>query len=126
MMISVAKDMEGFTGLTHIDVNRVAFLECDSRLGKVMFNTVDNEVYYSEGTLKYWTQALNGSGYNFYIADRSTSVNIENITEMNEFLKVAYFEINKSKTSNYCTMSKSGYKEVTSLIIDKQIDVSFT
>jgi len=112
--LSVTKDENGYSGLVQLNIADIAFLE--SRTGKILIHTIHNDTFYTVGSLKYWTQVLNSTGFSFFIADRNNSVHMDNIVEMNGFLKVAYFERNRGNTSKHCTMSKSGYKEVSMLL----------
>jgi len=124
--LSVTKDPDGLQGLVLLSIDDIAFLEFDSRLCKIVIHTIHNDVFYTVGSLKYWTQVLNSTGYRFFVADRNNSVHIDNIVEMNGLLKLAYFEENRTSASKQCTMSKSGYNEVSELLGLRKSTVIFT
>ncbi|KGE19198.1 LytTR family transcriptional regulator DNA-binding domain-containing protein [Paenibacillus wynnii] len=124
--LSVTKDQNGLSGIVQLNIDDIAFLEFDSRSGKIFIHTIDNNIFYTVGSLKYWTEVLNNTGYRFFVADRNNSVHIDNIVEMNEFLKIAYFERNRTENSSQCTMSKSGYKEVSQLLDNRKSSAVYT
>ncbi|MDQ0193975.1 LytTR family transcriptional regulator DNA-binding domain-containing protein [Paenibacillus wynnii] len=124
--LSVTKDQNGLSGIVQLNIDDIAFLEFDSRSGKIFIHTIDNNIFYTVGSLKYWTEVLNNTGYRFFVADRNNSVHIDNIVEMNGFLKVAYFERNRTENSRQCTMSKSGYKEVSQLLHIRKSSAVYT
>ncbi|WP_438494980.1 LytTR family transcriptional regulator DNA-binding domain-containing protein [Paenibacillus sp. IHBB 3054] len=125
--ISATKDIEGYSGLTAVKGEDILFLAIESRAGVIILHTL-NSIYYTTGTLKYWTKVLNASGYCFMLADRNNSINISNIVEINKLLKVAYFEPAgvRTRTSKFSTMSKSGLNEVLHLMahLDKSVIVN--
>ncbi|MGN7763841.1 LytTR family transcriptional regulator DNA-binding domain-containing protein [Paenibacillus sp. 22594] len=125
--ISVTRDIEGKTGLITVRIDEIIYLGTDSRTAILLLHTLDS-VYFTAGTLKYWTQVLNASGYCFLLADRNNSINIRRIVEINKLLKVAYFEpeSERNKASKYSTMSKSGLKEVLQVIAELDSTVVFT
>lgn len=106
---SVTRDIQGNTGLTNVNIEEVLYLGVDSRTSTIIVNT-RKEVYYTTGTLKYWTHLLNSDGYHFIAADRTFSVNVCKIVMINKIDKLAYFDLND--LSKHCTLSKSGLKEV--------------
>ncbi|MCL6601667.1 MAG: LytTR family transcriptional regulator DNA-binding domain-containing protein [Paenibacillus sp.] len=114
--LSVTKDLDGLSGIVQLNIDDIAFLEFDSRSGKIFIHTIEDRIFYTVGSLKYWTMVLNNSGYRFFVADRNNAVHIDKIVEMNGLLKVAYFQTNRTNASKHCTMSKSGYKEVSELL----------
>ncbi|UQZ33209.1 hypothetical protein C2I18_06345 [Paenibacillus sp. PK3_47] len=123
-IISATRDLEGRSGLVSVKAEDIIFLGTESSASIILLHTVDS-VYYTTGTLKYWTRVLNASGYTFYLADRNNSINIRNIVEINTFLKIAYFERERTKNSKYCTMSKSGLKKVCQLVGETNSQVVF-
>ncbi len=123
-IISATKDLEGQSGLVPVRGEDIIFLGTDSSSSIILLHTLDS-VFYTTGTLKYWTRVLNASGYTFYLADRNNSINIHNIVEINSLLKVAYFERERTKDSKYCTMSKSGIKKVCQLVGELNTSVVF-
>lgn len=122
--ISATRDIEGRSGLVSVKGDDIIFLGTESSAGIILLHTLDS-VYYTAGTLKYWTRVLNASGYTFYLADRNNSINIRNIVEINTFLKIAYFETERTKNSKYCTMSSSGLKKVCQLVNESHTQVVF-
>ncbi|OKP97760.1 LytTR family transcriptional regulator DNA-binding domain-containing protein [Paenibacillus sp. P46E] len=123
-IISATKDVEGRSGLVPVRGDDIIFLGTDSSSSTILLHTLDS-VFYTTGTLKYWTRVLNASGYTFYLADRNNSINIQNIVEINNLLKVAYFERERTNDSKYCTMSKSGIKKVCQLVRESKSSVVF-
>ncbi|MBW4085808.1 LytTR family transcriptional regulator DNA-binding domain-containing protein [Paenibacillus sp. S150] len=123
-IISATKDVEGRSGLVSVSGDDIIFLGTDSSSSIILLHTLSS-VFYTTGTLKYWTRVLNASGYTFYLADRNNSINIRNIAEINNLLKIAYFERERTKDSKYCTMSKSGIKKVCQLVRELNPTVVF-
>ncbi|MFP4978782.1 LytTR family transcriptional regulator DNA-binding domain-containing protein [Paenibacillus sp. CN-4] len=107
--LSVTPDMEGDAGMVQLPLDKVLFLGVNGRSGIILVHTL-TDVFYTTGTLKYWTHVLNQSGYDFVLADRNNSINLRNIYDINPILKLAYFD--KDDRSKFCTMSSSGLKEV--------------
>lgn len=121
--ISATRDPEGNSGITSVRVEDILYLGVDSRSAIIIIETIQ-QTYYTTGTLRYWTHVLNKTGYNFLLADRNNSIQVPKIVEVNELTKIAYFDINDK--SKYCTMSRSGLKEVLGIITKLNTSVLFT
>ena len=120
---SVTKDFHGSTGLIEINIEEALYLGVDSKTSTIIVNT-RRDVYFTTGTLRYWTHVLNSSGYHFIVADRTSSVNVSKIVMIDKNLKIAYFDLNDLTCR--CTLSKSGYYEVVTTLNQIQASVIFT
>lgn len=120
--LTVSKDFDGMSGIVTVCIEEILFLKAEN--GGVSVHTPD-AVYYSPGTLRYWTVALNSSGYHFILSDRNNSINMRKIVEINKLQKLAYFDTadRRNKASKYATMSTSGYKEVQRAISETNLSV---
>ncbi|OMF95037.1 LytTR family transcriptional regulator DNA-binding domain-containing protein [Paenibacillus sp. FSL R7-0333] len=111
--ISATLDEKGNSGIINVLVDEVYYLGVESRSSMILLET-PSRTYYTPGTLNYWTHVLNRSGYHFHIADRSNSINISKIVEVDERYKIAFFD--KHDRSKKCTMSSTGKREVMELL----------
>lgn len=89
-MLTVTKDPDGEDGLISIPISTICFLQYANHFDRVVIHT-ENSEYYLPGTLKYWTAALNASGSCFYHADRSASINVDNVTSIDRNYTYIYF-----------------------------------
>ncbi|WP_340014632.1 LytTR family transcriptional regulator DNA-binding domain-containing protein [Paenibacillus sp. FSL K6-1318] len=101
--LSVTKERDGKSGGTNIPIKGITHLEADSYM--VIVHTA-KEHYYLAGTMVYWVNTLNASGYKFRNADRSNIINVENIRSVDMNFKLAYFENDVNKQSKKCTFVK--------------------
>lgn len=111
--ISATLDAKGNSGIIKVAVEEIYYLGVDSRSSMILLET-PSLTYYAPGTLNYWTHVLNCSGYLFHIADRSNSIHISKIVEIDETYKIAFFD--KNDRTKKCTMSASGKREVIDLL----------
>lgn len=98
-MLTVTRDPSGEDGLISIPISSICFLQYASHFDRVVVHTQRSE-YYLPGTLKYWTKAFNASGFCFYLADRSASINVDNVISIDRnFLYVNFDELRKKRCS---------------------------
>lgn len=102
--LSVALSIDGERGLTLLDVTDIIYFECDSLINRIIVHTATSH-YYTMGTLKFFVESLNNSGYNFKLVDRNNAVNIDNIVCVDTSRKLAYFETPIHAKSKSCTFS---------------------
>lgn len=95
-MLTVTRDPGGEDGLISIPISSICFLQYASHFDRVVVHTQRNE-YYLPGTLKYWTAAFNASGFRFYHADRSASINVDNVNSIDRNFRYIYFDEDKIK-----------------------------
>jgi hypothetical protein len=108
LQISVTRDQEGNSGLVLLDVMYVVYLEYDRYENGLMVHTLD-DMFYTMGTLKYWTNALQNSGYQFAMVDRNVAVHLTKIKRLDSKYKIAYFETQITKDSKGCTVAWSHF-----------------
>lgn len=111
--ISATLDIKGNSGIVTVPAEEIYYLGAESKSSMIILETA-SKTYYTPGTLAYWTHVLNKSGHNFHVADRSNSINISKIVEIDETFKIAYFD--KNDRSKKCTMSSTGKREVMELL----------
>lgn len=110
MQFTVTGSRDGSGGLVPIDVQEIIFLEyiggseAQIRVHKLQ------ETFYTMGTLRYWVTALQESGFEFALVDRNNAVNIRNIKRLDSEYKKAYFEVDITRDSKYCTLAWEKYK----------------
>lgn len=109
--------------LVLVDIGSIIYIQREKEF--VVFRTIDGKSYYSMGTLKHWTYVFINTGFEFYICDRNSSVNINKIVGMNPLTKHAYFNSDQSPNRLKCTMSQSGYMDVSKLLRERQASVVF-
>ena len=101
--LSVTKERDGKSGGTNVPVRGITHLEADSYM--VIVHTTKDQ-YYLAGTMVYWVNTLNSSGYNFRNADRSSVINVDKIDSIDMKFKLAYFESDINRHSKRCTLAK--------------------
>lgn len=111
--ISATLDIKGDSGIVSVDPEDVYYLGAESKSSMILLET-STKTFYAPGTLNYWTHVLNCSGYHFHIADRSNSIHISKIVEIDEAYKIAFFD--KNDRTKKCTMSVAGNREVMELL----------
>lgn len=109
--ITVSREVDATTGIENLPIRNIAFLGYARQIDRVIVHTID-EIFYMRGTLKYWQNALDSSGYNFATVDRTNVVNLDKIVIMDEVYRVAYFTDCITKTSKRCTFTKINFKKV--------------
>ncbi|MFP4975977.1 LytTR family transcriptional regulator DNA-binding domain-containing protein [Paenibacillus sp. CN-4] len=123
--LTVTRDPNGLTETLPIPIPDIMFMEYDPSTGKIAVHAIEDsmdEVYYMSGTLRYWVETLNGSGFNFVKGDRTVVVNVDKVRMVNPLFKTAYFD---SGSHFGCMLSNSGYKEMMSRIKTLHIQVAF-
>ncbi|AJY73673.1 hypothetical protein [Paenibacillus beijingensis] len=109
--LSVSVDIKG-TSLTLIPYETILYLEYLRASGCVLVHTGIKDGYLP-GTLKFWGNAISGSGFITLIeADRNIFINPEKVELLDNKLNKAYFELNPSRHSKNCTMSVERFKQV--------------
>ncbi|WP_410514996.1 LytTR family DNA-binding domain-containing protein [Paenibacillus sp. BR2-3] len=109
--ITVTRDPAGISGIFSINVDEILMLEYSRREDRIVVHTEDNS-FFTVGTLKYWTDALNGSGHKFAMVDRGNSLNLEKVVRIDETFNVAYFEDAIDSNSKRCMIARHRIKEV--------------
>ncbi|OMC71074.1 hypothetical protein BK126_02885 [Paenibacillus sp. FSL H7-0326] len=105
--VSVSRDPEGNTGIYNLLIKDVKYLKYDKKINRVILHT-ESEKFYVVGTIEFWTNAFNGSGFTFRIVDRSNSINVDHIQKIDTVFKVVYLDRSK-KDLFKCTMSVKQY-----------------
>ncbi|WP_342423205.1 LytTR family DNA-binding domain-containing protein [Paenibacillus sp. FSL E2-0178] len=106
--LSVTKDVNGQSGVVSLPIDEILYMQHSSGLRKVVVYTEDG-TYYTTGPLSYWCTALNNSGFEFSVGDRTAAINVRKIVRMNDFFKTAYFNLT---SKNGCMLSKIGYEDL--------------
>ncbi|AIQ29404.1 hypothetical protein P40081_15555 [Paenibacillus sp. FSL P4-0081] len=102
---TVTKDPEGDTGLHTITVDDILMFEYSRRYNKILMTTAEG-VFYTGGTLAYWTNAFINTGKNFIQSDRGTSINLDKVISVDTILRVVYFDYYHNGKQLRCTMSE--------------------
>ncbi|MFB5761069.1 LytTR family transcriptional regulator DNA-binding domain-containing protein [Paenibacillus medicaginis] len=110
LSLAVHQDIKGMTGIKNIPISSILYISSRDR-DRVAVHTSDN-TYYMIGTLIYWENVLNNSGYHFLNVDRSNTINVDNVVCVNEIFKDAYFEHNKTKASKKCPIASHRYEAI--------------
>lgn len=115
-LITVTRDPEGKSGIFNIDPGLILMLNFAMSSDKVTVHTAE-DVYFMSGTLKYWSNVLNCSGYRFEIADRSNVMNLDKVKVLDKTLKIAYFDQTITSKSKRCMIASYRFKEVAEQIL---------
>lgn len=110
-ILSVAKDIEGSSGLYQLPVLEIAYMEYQKTINRVVVHTPEKK-YYSMGTLVFWQSGLAANGHRFMWVDRTNVVNIDCIKLMDTVRHIAYFDAVPCKTSKKCTFTSGRFNEV--------------
>jgi len=105
--ITVTREPEGANGLYLLPVRLILYLEFSKQFNLVIVHTSFGQ-YYTPGTIKFWTRALNASGHVFRIFDRVNSANVRNIKRIDTEKMYAYFDGGSKK----CTLTTNDYEEL--------------
>ena len=109
--ITVTEDTEGSSGIISLPICDIVYIEYDSKIDRVIIHTIDS-MYYTVGTLKYWHNALNSSGYNFAAVDRTNVVNLDKLVRLDKVYHVGYFEEVVTETSKRCTFTNINFAKL--------------
>lgn len=101
MLVSTHPTPDGFLNLP---VYLVDCLEFDKTIKMVIAHTRRNQ-FYTHGTIAYFTEGFNASGFIFRIVDRGVSINVHNLTHIDKKFRLAYFEKPTTENSKSCTIS---------------------
>lgn len=115
--LTVTLDPFGDTGLKMVPVGRVYFLNYDKLTNRIIVHTAKKE-HYMPGTLKFWVNSLNSSGFVFMIVDRNNAVNVQNITFIDKKNHYAYFDGAPRSKSKKCTMSQQLCRQLIKMYPD--------
>ena len=110
-IISVTRDPAGNSGLISIDADEILMLEYSSKEDRIILHTTDHS-FFTMGTLKYWTDALNGTGYKYALVDRGNSLNLEKVVLLDKTYNLAFFESDIHSQSKRCMIASQRFKEV--------------
>lgn len=110
-ILSVTKDIEGASGLYQLSVLKIAYMEYDKTINRVVVHTPE-KIYYTMGTLKFFQKALAENGHRFMWVDRTFVVNIDCIKVMDTTRHIAYFDSNPNIHSKKCTFTSGRFLEV--------------
>jgi DNA-binding LytR/AlgR family response regulator len=113
--LTVTRDPAGISGILSVNVDEILMLEYSRREDRIVVHTAE-DTYYTVGTLKYWNDALNGSGYQFAMVDRGNSLNLAKVVRIDEIFNVAYFEDVIDSSSKRCMIARHRMKEVKSAL----------
>jgi len=116
MHLSLTRDRDGKSGFVHVQASDLLYLEYDSMESRIHFHTL-NEVFYAMGTLKYFQEALNNSGYEFEKVDRNYVVNTVKVVSVDRSNGYLYFEHPYTKHSKRCTVALSNLRPILSNIM---------
>lgn len=109
--LTVTRDVEGITGAIPLPIDRISFMEYEKPINRIIVHTLD-ETFYTVGTLKFWTNSIEGAGYDFVLADRNTAINISMIVQIDTGFRIAYFESASIKGAKKCLLSGNGLTRV--------------
>jgi len=109
--LSVTSDIDGEGGIINIDIGEILMLSYDKKISRILVHT-QTTIYYTMGSLTYWNEALNSSGHNFSLVDRSNSLNLDKVVLLDKTFKVAYFERDVTPRSKRCIIAGYRFDEV--------------
>ncbi|MFC5653515.1 LytTR family DNA-binding domain-containing protein [Paenibacillus solisilvae] len=109
--LSVSRDIDGKHGFILVDISEIIYIEYDGIVNRVYVHTI-NDVFYTMGTLKYFVEGLNASGFDFKLVDRNSAVHMDKIVRLDQKLKMAFFELEITKKSKCCTIANRNFPEV--------------
>ncbi|GKU79826.1 LytTR family DNA-binding domain-containing protein [Paenibacillus sp. L3-i20] len=90
-MIALTHDERGTKGLIVQNIQDIDYIKA-YKLKKGVKFYIKDRVLFMPGTLTYWCDVLNNSGYNFRECDRSAIANLDNIIKIDFFYYKVYFE----------------------------------
>ncbi|MCC3379874.1 LytTR family transcriptional regulator DNA-binding domain-containing protein [Paenibacillus farraposensis] len=108
-----------------MDVGTILFIESQSSIQRIAMHTLDG-VFYTVGPLGYWEMLFNSEGYRFYNVDRSYTINVDELTGINETLRLAEFQSSNSYKKITCTMAGFRYKKVAAALVKLKPDILFS
>ncbi|MEB4785085.1 LytTR family transcriptional regulator DNA-binding domain-containing protein [Paenibacillus jamilae] len=123
MIISVT--VEPDRGPKLLDVGTILFIESRSHIQRIVMHTFDGS-FYTTGPLNYWEMLFNNEGYRFYNVDRSYTINVDELTGINESLKLAEFQDGQNYKKMTCTMAGLRYKKVAAALAKLKPDIVFS
>lgn len=112
--IVATKDVDGRGGLISVIISEILYLKCRPQKMHIKVVTANSE-YNIMGTMKYWIDTLNDSGYLFKLIDRSTTVNVDKIAGINQDEKTIMFA--ERNTGTECTIAFHRYKETRDRLV---------
>ncbi|ANY70945.1 hypothetical protein BBD42_23565 [Paenibacillus sp. BIHB 4019] len=114
--LTVSKDELGTLGLVSVKVQDIIIIKSLSEKKRIIIHTL-TDVYYTMGTLVYWETALNSSGYNFLVLDRSEMINQDKVILLNPKTGDAYFERFVNKQSKKCGVAYHRVKDFVEFML---------
>jgi hypothetical protein len=111
MQITVARDIDALEGFTTLDVDDILFIEFVRFTSRLHIHTLE-QVYYMQGTLKFYLEGLCKSGFQFRLVDRNNIVHMTKIKTLDSKFKVAFFENEINNESKRCTISWANFNDV--------------
>ena len=109
--LTVSRDVEGNTGVLALPVNEIAYIEYANKIDRIVVHSVKEE-FYTQGTLRYWLNAFNNSGYQFMAVDRTNVVNLDRIVLLDNLYQLAFFEEDVTPRSKRCTLTRIRFQEI--------------
>ncbi|GBF73187.1 hypothetical protein PA598K_01472 [Paenibacillus sp. 598K] len=91
--LAVTLDAEGKSGIINVKVSDVTHLESDSPT-MVAVHTSDRK-YFVMGSIKYFTGVLEASGYEFFLSDKGTLVNLNYVIRVDTGLMILHLSNGK-------------------------------
>lgn len=114
-MLTVTTEPDGTGGIRHVGIKDVLYLKYSSHLDRIVVHTEKDE-YFMTGTITYWEESLNESGFKYLKLDRSTLVNTSNVVLVNSLYKKVYFEYEPGKKSKSCDIVTHRYDQLQKMI----------
>lgn len=121
---TVTKDPDGDTGLCSIKIQDILMMEYSRRHNRIVVTTSEG-VFYTGGTLVYWTNAIIKSGLNFIQSDRGSSINLDKVIMVDLTLRVVYFDCFHNGKQVRCTMSEKRSPGITKALKLLESNINF-
>ncbi|WP_219838058.1 LytTR family transcriptional regulator DNA-binding domain-containing protein [Paenibacillus sp. R14(2021)] len=109
--LSLSKDKDGKLGLMQVEINQILFALYDGIDNRIIVHTIEG-TFYTMGTLKFFTESLNATGYHFRICDRNSTVNVDRIVYLEPNSKMAFFEWPTTSKSKRCAISGENFRKL--------------
>ncbi|MEK5415191.1 LytTR family transcriptional regulator DNA-binding domain-containing protein [Paenibacillus sp. FSL L8-0708] len=110
----VTNDIHGTGGLIPVKIDEILYFKSkpEKMHIKIVTSTADFDAM---GSIKYWIDMLNNSGYHFKLIDRGTVVNVNKVAGINEEEKTLMFA--GRNTGKECTIAYHRYRQVRDELI---------
>ncbi|EJW15619.1 hypothetical protein M5X00_28105 [Paenibacillus alvei] len=108
--LSVALDPYGYQGLAKVRIDKIFYLVYDGIIKRVVIRADDRD-FYLPGSLSFWVNVINHSGYSFEFISRGKAVNIKNATCID--IKECRIHVRLGDISQWIGMSRPLCQEIT-------------